>query len=206
MKPYLFFDFDNTKFHTTPALMSYINRRWNINSIESDYIDKNDDIELIIRKYRNNIKISREEVYEDLGNNFNNSIVEHERVEPLKDMCGIVTLLSEKYNMWTVTARQKEGMLVIMHILNKYIPKCISGVHCVWEHMGNGEFKETSKRSFIESMPGQNIAFVDDSPKEILKMQSLIPSYLFDPNRIHEDLIGIDNRIYSWKEIGEKFL
>lgn len=206
MKPNLFFDFDNTKFNTTPALMLYINQRWNINSIESDYIGKNDDLELVVGKYRTDIEINRNEVYEDLGRDYNKSIVRQKDVPSIKNMRRVIKLLSKKYTLWTVTARQKEGMHVIKYLLDKHIPGCISGIHCVWERKASGISIETSKKDFIESISGEKVAFIDDSPKEILKMQSIIPSYLFDPSKLHENLTGINNRIYSWNEIGKKFL
>lgn len=206
MKPYLFFDFDELKFNTTPALVSYVNQRWKIDSIHSDYVNNNDNLDLIIKKYRTDIEINRGEIYEDIGKNFHSSILQQKDVQPMKDMCEIVTLLSKKYTLWTVTARQKAGMHVIQYLLDKHIPGCITGIHCVWEHMGNGNYKEISKKDFVESVSGEKVAFIDDSPKEILKMQATIPSYLFDPDRLHEGLTQVDNRVYGWKEIGERFL
>jgi hypothetical protein len=58
----------------------------------------------------------------------------------------------------------------------------------------------------MQNFKGKKIAFFDDSPKEILRVQSIIPSYLFDPNRLHDDLQDVNNRVHGWKHIGEVFL
>ncbi len=206
MKPHIFFDFDEMKFHTTPALVAYINRRWNITSTPEDYINNGDHLDTIIKKYRKENAPSWDEAYKDLGQNYAGSILHHETVEPAEHMCTVIKKLSKKYTLWTVTARQRNSLHVIEHLLNKHIPDCISGIHCVWDTNAQGEFIDHSKKDFMEKVPGEKIAFFDDSPKEILKTQSIIPSYLFDPNRLHGQLTDIRNRVHSWKEIGDLLL
>lgn len=206
MKPYLFFDFDGLKFNTTPALVRYMNQRWNMNSVESDYVNRVHDIESVINKYRKDLNVTYSEAYEDMGKNYNSSLLWQQDVQPIENMCEIMKLLSKKYTLLTVTARQKAGIHVIQYLLDKYIPGCVTDIHCVYESIGNGKFNEVLKKDFIKSLTGEKVAFIDDSPKEIEDMQSTIPSYLFDPKRLHDNLTEIKNRVHSWNEIGEKFL
>lgn len=58
----------------------------------------------------------------------------------------------------------------------------------------------------MKSVPGNNIAFFDDTPDEIINMQGIIPSYLFDPTGKHETLTDIKLRVDSWKKIGELYI
>lgn len=205
MKKNLFFDLDGMKFDTLRAQISYINNRYGIHTIKSDYLGNNSHIDLIIKKYLPELNLNRNEIYEDLGKNFTSSIKLHRNVLPMKGMCKILPLLSKKYTLWTVTARQTSGINVIEYLLNKYIPDCISGVHCVWSLSENGGFNGVPKKDFIRSISGKKIAFFDDSPEEIIDTKDIIPSYLFDPMNMYEDIEGVI-RIKNWKEIGEIFL
>ncbi|MBK5215805.1 MAG: hypothetical protein JJE53_03305 [Candidatus Pacebacteria bacterium] len=205
MKNNLFFDFDGMKFDTLKAHILYINNRYGINTVMSDYIGYNYHLDLIVNKYKPELNLTRDEFFEDLGKNFSTSIELHQDVIPMKGMCKILPLLSKKYTLWTVTARQTCGHGVIQYLLNKYVPGCISGVHYVWNHSEVGGFEGISKRDFILSVPGKKIAFFDDSPDEIRDTMDIIPSYLFDPRNIYKDIKGV-TRIQSWEQIGEIFL
>lgn len=204
-KQNLFFDFDGMKFNTLPALVAYVNHRYEINTLPSEYIGNNDSLDVIIKKHSPNVNLSWEDIYIDVGKNFHSSIEWHEEVKPMDGMCEVISLLSSKYKLFTVTARQKPGINVIQHLLDEYIPGCISHIHCAWEHHPVKGFIETSKRDFILSVNGENIAFFDDSLNEIKKTADIIPSYLFDEMNIHENS-GIENRINHWERIGEMFL
>ena len=203
-KPYIFFDLDGLKFDTAQIHMDYINKKYEILSVLSDYAN-NPSLDTVINKYKKNSFVTLGEVYADIAD-FNASIVHHENVLPFEGMCEVMPLLAEKYTLSTVTARQKTSLKVIEYLLNKFIPGCISEIHCVWEHKGNGVFEGVSKKEFIESIDSKKVAFFDDSPREILAMENIIPSYLFDPDKIHENISGIQNRVYSWKEIGDLLL
>lgn len=203
-KPYMFFDFDGLKFNTVQIHIDYINKKYGILSVASDYAN-NPSLETIVNNYKGDSFITSGEVYADIAG-FNASITHHENVLPFDGMCEVVPLLAEKYTLLTVTARQKTSLEVIEYLLNKFIPGCISDIHCVWEHKGNGIFEGVSKKKFIESIDGKKVAFIDDSPKEILAMGNIVPSYLFDPGKIHEDISDIPNRVYCWKQIGDLFL
>ena len=204
-KPIVFLDFDGLKFDTVRAHMLYINEKYAIESVESDYID-NPQFGKVIRKYKKNFNMNEDKIWEDVGKNFLASHKHHEAVIPIIGMCEIVPKLAEKYTLWTVTARSQNGSEVISRLINKYIPNCIAGIHYVWIHKGNATFDKHPKRDFIEKMKGEKIAFFDDSPSEIIHTQDIIPSYLFDPKRLHEKATHITNRVYSWEEIGNILL
>ena len=201
----MFFDFDGMKFDTMPAQVEYINHRYNINTTAYDHVGHNNNLDLIVKKHRPDITMTRNEIYHDFGINFISSIEWHKNVQPMKDMPRVVKELSKKLNLFIATGRQKRGLHVIQHLLTKHVPGCISLVHCVWEPNESGSFDGVSKRDFISKIPGENIAFFDDSMHEIEDTKDIIPSYLFDPWEVHLNTEGI-LRVESWQKIGDLFL
>lgn len=207
-KPVIFLDFDGLKFETIPVYISYINKKYNIETHPKDYIN-NPPIEDIVKRYLPENKhhtIIREEVYVDLAKNVESCIELNDSAKPVSGLCDVLPLLADKYELWTVTAKQKSGQPTIEHLLNKYVPNCITGIHCVWEYQENVGYKEFSKRDFILNFQGEKVAFIDDSPKEILRTQDIIPSYLFDPNSDNAHFVEIERRVRGWEEIGKIFL
>ena len=207
-KPVLFLDFDGLKFDTLDIHVRYINHRYGISTVPADYID-NPGLEDVIKKYfdqKHHHLIDRDEVYLDVGERLIASLEWHKDVPPIPGMAEIIPLLAKKYTLWTVTARQKTSLPVVKHMLDTYVPNCISGVHCVWEHLGEKRWKEVSKKQFIEQFPGPKVAFIDDSPKEILRMEGIISTYLFDRHGMHSNASGITNIVRTWHEIGKVFL
>lgn len=63
-----------------------------------------------------------------------------------------------------------------------------------------------SKRDFIADFPGEKVAFFDDNPRDVREVQTVIPSYLFDPQGHHISETDIPNRVRSWKEISDLLL
>ncbi|MFA6158221.1 MAG: hypothetical protein WCV82_04040 [Candidatus Paceibacterota bacterium] len=204
-KPILFFDFDDTKIDTIPAIVSYINGHYGIPSVYADYVN-GPSLELIINKYLPRERhVSPEEAYLNHGKNFQCSIDIHEGIPAMDGMIEVVPLLAQQYEIWTVTAREKVCQPVIKHVLDKHVPGCIAGIHCVWEYR-DGAYHGIQKRDFISSFKGEKVAFFDDSPKEILAVQDVIPSYLFDPRHLHDHMRDIQLRVRSWREISEILL
>ncbi|MEN9621915.1 MAG: 5 nucleotidase, deoxy (Pyrimidine), cytosolic type protein [Candidatus Parcubacteria bacterium] len=204
-RPVLFFDFDGLKFDTTPAIGAYINKRYGIHSVASDYVN-NPRFNKIINRYLGGEVTNEDDVYLDFAENFLRCHETHQGVEPLPGVTTVLPRLAERYELWTVTARQTIGLPVILGLLDTHVPNCISGVHCVWEYTGDKVFKERSKRDFIARFEGDKVAFVDDSVPEILNVQEILPSFLFDPHGVNDSVTGISNRVRSWQEIGELFL
>ena len=89
-------------------------------------------------------------------------------------MAWAVNRIAEKYALWVATARQKDCERMIWYLLGKHIPGCIMG---------------------------EKVAFFDDSKREILDVQGVITSFLFDPNNIYADDIEVENRVTSWRHI-----
>jgi len=202
----IFLDFDNTKFNTNPMFRDYFNERYRIQSELKDYAN-NPDHQLVLRKYLPAGACPTEiEYYQDIRDNLFSSIERHDTVHPVEGMAETILLLAERYKIWIVTAREKSSMPVIEHLINKHIPGSISGIHCVWDHKGNGIHHKTSKIEFVWNIEGKKIAFLDDSVKEVLEMQTLIPSYLFDPAGINDHIKDIQHRVRSMKEFGKLFL
>ncbi|QQR49962.1 hypothetical protein IPF86_02655 [Candidatus Nomurabacteria bacterium] len=205
-KPVIFLDFDGFKFDTLDAHVEYQNYRYGINSTRADYV-KNPSLDTVINKYLSQEKqVTSRDVYVDSVENFLTSLDWHKNVKPVDGMCEVMSKLTLKYKLVTVTAREKNGLAVIQHFLDTYIPNCVSEIHCVWEHAGNGIFNAHSKRDFIKNYSGKKVAFLDDSDYEILELQDIILSYLFDPLGTHDDNKKILHRVRSWEEIGKLFL
>ncbi len=201
-KDILFFDFDEFKFKTLGIQKDYINQRYGIN-LSSEEFNGHKLEELInLNLPAGSTAVKREDVYLDLAENFLSSIDWHFLVEPYEDMPEVVLELSKKYDLITVTARQKSSKSSIEFLLNKFIPGCIKDIHYVYEHIGNKKFKEVTKKEFIQGMEGNKKGFFDDSPHEVKEIQGIIPAYLFDPTGIHDNDVDIHNRVRSWKEIG----
>ena len=206
-KPYLFFDFDGVKFDTMLAQVVYINDRYGIQTVISEHIGNNSGLDSLIKKHRSDIQLTRDQLYFDFGNNFLSSIEWHKHFLPFEDMCEVIQCLAKKYTLVTVTARLKISHNTVSYLLDKYVPGCISQIHYVWERNEKGEVvRHIPKKEFLKNFVGEKIAFFDDSPEEILETQHILPSYLFDPENIHTNVIGIRNRVLSWKQIGEIFL
>lgn len=202
----MFLDLDGLKFDTLPATAQYMNDRYAINSTATDYINRGSELDLVLWEFRPDLKhMTRDEIYMNYGNEFLCSIAYHEGILPIKDMPEVVSGLAKKYRLYTVTARQEKGQHVIKHLNNKYIPGCITNIHCVWSHNGT-KYINIPKKDFIQSIPGKNVAFIDDSLHEVEDMQNVIPSYLFDQYDFYKNTPNIPNKLISWKEIGDKFL
>ncbi len=201
-KSHIFLDFDNSKFDTNTLFMNYINERYTISSQPEDYTS-NTSYERIVKKYLpKELCPSDDDFWEDFGKNVLASIEKHEHIAPMEDMVETVIRLAEKYTLWVVTARPTKGLAVIEHMLNKHVPNCIHGIHCVWSEKEGGGYIDVPKRAFVQSIVGEKIAFFDDSIEEIEKMHDLLPCYLYDPQGIH----NAENSIRSWKEFGALFL
>mgnify|MGYP006367989375 CR=1 FL=1 len=207
MKPYLFFDLDETMFLTLEHMVNYINDRHGINSTVYDHIGQNDTLDEVIRKHDPSFSLSWGETYVDVGINFHASIERHQEIRPMKSMPRIVKELSKKYRLVIVTSRQKVGLNVINYLIDKHIPGCIAHTHCVWEHIGDAKFNEImSKREFIKKISAKKAGFIDDSVHEIMKAEDVLPCFLFDPTNQHKNVPHIPNRVTDWEEIGKIFL
>lgn len=66
MKPYLFFDLDETMFLTLEHMVNYINGRHGINSTIYDHIGNNDSLDEVIRKHDPNFNLSWGETYAEM--------------------------------------------------------------------------------------------------------------------------------------------
>jgi 5'(3')-deoxyribonucleotidase len=203
-KPNIFLDLDGMKFDTLPAIVSFVNDFFGIKSTIDEYPGNN--IYDVFKKHLPYGKLTSDQFHLQMSKNFYSSIKHHETIMPMDNMCEVVSELSKKYNLYTVTARINQGLKVIEFLLNKHIPGCIKEIHCVHEYQPNGIFKADPKISFIERIKGRNIAFIDDTPEEIIRVQDIIPSYLFDPTNHHYSKKEIKNRVKNWEQIGKFFL
>jgi len=202
-KSNLFFDLDDTILNTKPIVIEYINKKYNVNITEDDY-NYHDNFPEVIKKYDPNFGMSFEDFYLDYGKNFITSIDSNKNIQLIEGAGNILPLLSEKYNLFIVTTRQKSGIDVIKYLLKKHLAKnYFKQIHCVWKKVGR-TFVARPKKDFILDTYGKNIAFIDDSIKEVKKMSEFLPTFLFDQKGINK-VNGVQS-LKNWEEISERFL
>lgn len=201
----LFFDLDQTMFDTNPSAEDYIMEKYGLNVDLNQHYKNLSTLDIINSQLDSNDKLDFNLFWRDYGDNFLNSIERHENVSPFIGMVDVIKELSKKNSLYIVTARQDiDNSKVIYYLLNKYIKNCITDIHCVWR-LNKNKYIPFHKDEYIRTHSGNKIAFFDDHPKEVNSMQKIIPSYLFDPNKIHTKTNGIQ-KIFSWDQIGKKFL
>ena len=204
-KPVLFLDFDGLQFNTIPITKGYIDKTYKINTDAHEYADHFDPIGLLT-KYGSKEIPSWEDFWKNIADNCVNSIPLHRECQPMEGFVLVIKELSKKYDIWTVTARQKSSSHVVQFLHEKHIPGINKGTHHVWEHLPNNVFKSVFKEEFIKNFKGRKIAFIDDAPKEIVPIQNILRSILFDPNGVHTHRDDINERVSSWYEIGNRLL
>jgi len=202
----LILDFDDTLFYTLPVVMAYINQTYGIESKESDYLD-NSGFHKIIQKYTNNPLITFEEVYNSYRINFALSPKWHKDVEPMAHVCKVVPELAKKYNLFIATMRSDRGAYLVNGLLESYIPKCIKMVHYAIRYKEKeNTYWEFPKKDFILGLKGKNVAFIDDTLKEVQRVKDFCPSLLLDPKNKYGCLAEEVQSVRSWEEIGKRFL
>ena len=202
-KKNLIFDFDDTLINSLPLLIEFINTTWNIESIESDYVEQNV-LHKIVQKYTNDPSITYEQVYSCYRNDFSLSSEWYDKITPMPYMCEIVNSLAIKYNLYIATKRSNLSSILVDKVLDKYIPNCIENVYYAIKYVEGFGYLYQSKRDFILGLNGESIAFIDDSPLEIKTTEDIIPSFLFDPKNKHKSREML--KMKSWYEIGNHFL
>lgn len=195
----IFIDFDITMCDTLPIHIAYMNQRWGIQSCAEDY-KHHPPLHEVVLKYRPEETglITDAIVYEDITLNFLNSIEWHESIVPSEGLCEVVPRLAEEYNLYIATAREKGTTPVIERFVDTYIQNCITDIHCVCTYLGNGQFSKVSKRDFIASSRGRNIALIDDSVKENLEAKDIVNVYLYDPHGNHANVSELSNKVQNW--------
>ncbi len=202
----LLLDCDDSLFRTKEHHLEYINSRYGIATVLSDYTN-NPSIDTVLRKYLPGDQIfDPTEIYLDLAKNFLESIEQHSTVFPIEGVREVIPKLAKKYELWIVTARPVSCRHVVQHLVNTYIPNCIHDMHFVWKYLPEQGFVDHPKRKFMEGIQKKPVGFLDDSVTEILKVQDFVPSYLFDPHHLHDAVLGINNRVHSLYEFGDIYL
>lgn len=118
--------------------------------------------------------------------------------------------MSEIYNLYIVTSRQKCGKTYIENILkHNEILHCFKEIHCVWDWQ-DGRFVSEPKKVFVEKkiIEGTAIGFIDDSIEEVrwfINTKNMASPALFDPQKTYPKE-GIGFEIFNnWKQIEKIF-
>ncbi|NCS99652.1 hypothetical protein GW765_01585 [Candidatus Parcubacteria bacterium] len=198
----IFWDFDETMFKTLELLVLYMNQKYDIKSTIEDY-SEHPYLDAVIAKYRPEGPVpTRGEVYEDLASEFLNSREWHDQMDPVDGLLDILPMLSEDFDNHIVTAREFNAGPTMRWLLRKHeILQYIEGMHYVWVHLGNQNFKGTPKIDLIKRVPGKAILFIDDAPKEIIPVAGYVNASLYDPRGNHVGRKDIKHRIESLREI-----
>jgi hypothetical protein len=201
----LFLDYDDLLVDSKPVLIKYLNQRYELNLTLSNYSD-NDSLEKVIQEHRKDLEITFNQAYLDIGHNFHASYEWNMLIKPLEDMPKVLPELAKKYILHIPTARQKTGYNVLNQMINIHVPGSITSLHCVWEYIKGKGYCDIPKRDFILSIPGEKVAFIDDSMKEVRRTKDIIPSYNFDRHGVYTVPEEGILKLSSWNDIGEKFL
>ncbi len=198
-----FFDFDDSLFYTKKAIFQYVNTTYGL-SLDINKWHCGHSMVEVINNHAQKPLVSHDTFWEDYAKNFLTSYEWHEQVDPMPGMVEVIRELSRNNNLYIVTARQSASMPTIKFLVDRHIKGCIDGIHCV-NKKEKGIYMPVQKTEYVARHVGNKIAFIDDNPREIYAMQSIIPSYLFDPNHLHSDITDVE-KVFSWDEIGKKFL
>ncbi len=201
-KPNLFFDWDDTIMVSRPLTIAYLEKRYGVHISYEEFNHGNvNSLDKFLNSKKPELKLSPSEVYLDYAKNFWWAFDGVRSLHFLPYSIEVIKSLSEYYNLWIVTSRQEIEKVFIQEVIDKYFFNCFSGVHCVWKNVyGLG----VSKVDFIRNTEGEKIAFVDDSVSEVLKVSSVLISYLFDPRKESSNK-GV-KKVSSWLEIGNMLL
>jgi len=172
----LIVDFDNTQFDSLPVLAEYVNRVFGIKSLPEDHRDL--PIDQILEKYERKINLTLNEVYYYFIQSFQTSTTWHDYIKPMPGLTEVLPRLAKKCNIYTCSSRQTGGITNIRRLSEIYVPGCIKDIHCVWTYVGPG-YTGISKAEFVKSLVGENVMFIDDSPKELSTVKDLVPTILF---------------------------
>lgn len=206
MRPVLFFDFDNMLVDTDQMQRDFILKEYGVNLPRDVYLCGNSLCEIVNSFLPPDRQVEKHQFYDHWCNNLVMSHKLHEPVKPIPGVMEYLPRIARRYDSWVVTARVLSGRSVAEKLCLKFFGDAISGMHFVWS---NGESKtrvERSKKDFIANFSGHKVAFFDDNPGEIRKVQGVIPSFLFDPLGIHKEERDIPHVVRSWSEIARTLL
>lgn len=210
-KPILYFDCDGFLFDTIPAHIDYLYHKYGFTATRKDFHDS-PKLHTLVKKYHPLLDISYEQVYQDLGKNFIASKEWHDNVKPMPGMPEVIHKLSKYYDMYIATARPISGSGVVEMLVDTFIPDTISGYHYVWRENKNNGWDYFAKKDFIDSHISdvEKVAFFDDTLREVVDVQPILPAYLFDHYKWYTDDPRVAQHhiklVHSWKEIGEFLL
>lgn len=207
MKPTLFFDFDDTLVDTQPVMRDFIAEYYGVRLPDDLYLCGNTLWKIVNSYLPPERQIPHDQFYEDWAEKFLISHEVHSKVTTMNRADVHIPRLASKYNLWIVTARQEGGLSVVTRLCQRLFGQHIQGIHFVWRRLSKNEFKLImSKKDFIASFPGEKVAFFDDNPGEVREVQSILPTFLFDPFGLHLEVPDVKFRVESWDEIAEILL
>ena len=203
-KENLVFGFDDTLVNSRPLVVEYLNQRWGIKAKESDFYEYNA-VHKVVQGYLKDDSLTYEQIYDDYQANFAKSLHWHERIEPMPQMCEVVSELCLKYDLHIATKRNNSGIHLVNMVLDKYLPQKIQSVYCAIKHIEGVGYMFMKKRDFILGLNGKTIALIDDSKIEVEEAIGVVQPYIFDPELVHGPIDGVIS-VRSWREIGNIFL
>lgn len=208
MKRYnFFFDFDGTLFKTEHLIVNYMNSRYGIKTTIEDWKNNNDNYHTVVNKFKPEHNFTADEVYLDFSKNFL-SFFKPEDFHPFDGVKETLQEMYEKYNLYIATSRQeveKEGLKKIL-LYHEILDLFSDDIHCVWKYEKNC-FSSVTKADFMNSIPGINIGFVDDSIKEIQgAIGSVMCPVLFDPNGHHVGEYINFEIVSSWEQVKREYV
>jgi len=203
IKQNLIFDLDGVILDTDPVMISYVNQKYGIKSVESDYDDFHE-MHQIVRKHLGDYRLSRDDFYDDYRMNFLLSEEWQNQIEPMPGMCEVMTLAANEYYLYIATKRSDRTSRTVKMLLDRYIPGLIENVFYAIKFVeGHGHLYQ-KKKDFISGLDGCNVGFFDDSKLEVREAKDVVPTFLFDPKFKHAEIEGVKS-VRGWHDIAEIF-
>ena len=195
--PNVIFDWDGFAFDTIILHSLYLNLRYGISTTVDDFIE-HPSLETVVNRYLippggdKSKLLTRDFVYHDVAVNLLESREWHEKADPIDGFVEVVQTISDRVNILIVSARHEGSIPVMWETLERYgIHQHIADMRCVWKHVQGEEYVGSSKRDIFQSLPGTHLGFFDDSPREVARVCDIVPSYLYDPKRLHRQKEGL---------------
>lgn len=205
-RPALFFDFDDSLVQTTPVIRQYIFETYSVR-LPDGYVCGHSLDAIVQERLPRGAHFDRAQFWKRQRTEFQQSKKWMRKLKPVEDAPEVIQYLTKTYELWLVTARDKQGLTLIGDTLDMLYPEAFTGIHCVYHNHRDGKYTKEPKHAFMERFHRDHrIGFIDDHPQEIKDASHAVTSYLFDPNHWHDNESDITHRVHSWAEIADTLL
>jgi len=198
--------FDGVLFQTRHLISGYMNWRYGLETNPEDW-ETGQPFEEILNSIRPNRPISRKKVYSDYTRGF----FPHHKgrdFELFGGAKGTLKNLFSCYNLFLVTERPRSEKMFIENLLKRNgVASYFAGIHCAGSYFPREE-KDDFKTSFLSSLTGYNMGYIDKEKKEVEKsLGKVFVPVLFCPEE-KDRVVSFEKyeKARDWEKVSELFL